>query len=199
MGKPVDHGAQDVPVAEQAARRPRQHRRHARRGLHRPDGVRVVLDIPMRSRWRAACAHERGVDEIAVIGGADIFRGRAARRRAHLQDARCTARRPATPFSRQSTGRIGTRPRASRLPAAARRRLHQRTRFGARAWTALKVNPSRECANCDPPALEPGPADTKCVRRHLRCRDSLSYKRAPRNRSRRAVTISSSVRACPPA
>ena len=39
-----------------------------------PEGVRVVLNIPDAMALAAACAADRGVDEIAVIGGADIFR-----------------------------------------------------------------------------------------------------------------------------
>ena len=71
-----------------------------------PEGVRVVLNIPDAMALAAACAADRGVDEIAVIGGADIFRAVLPTLGACITPA-SSARPLAILFSRHSTSRIG--------------------------------------------------------------------------------------------
>ena len=81
-------------------------------------GVQVAASIEDAIALGRELAAQRGVDEVMVIGGAEIFRAALAACRPHLPDPRARHARRATPASTCPSPRLGGRRPASRCRRA---------------------------------------------------------------------------------
>ena len=106
-GQAHDHGAQDLRL--RSASRSMAATTSSSRGTHdfSAPGVHVAsVDRGGHCARPRALAAKRGVDEVAVIGGAEIFRADASAGQPHLPDAGAWRSPPATPVSSFRTPRI---------------------------------------------------------------------------------------------